>query len=268
MEGDTNRYVTNAWLDVTGWDEHLKGFDREQLIELVRPAVREEPEPQQQPQDLEEREGEERLADACKATRRLIKRAIQTCRHSIVGKKALDHVNGREVGEQTNEWPFYARQKVKTIRKYSDHWVKVLRMQLWKELLLDVEEIGSTRPGTTQLPKLKLDRLSDNPSKMMEGWSFLQDTRNTFDVDGKRWLFKRALAEERLKKEFIRREQDVAGSGRDIPWRGQGVRDYMQQIRRFKERLFVLVHMTSGSPARGREVVSVQYKNRVNGRGT
>ncbi|KAJ9634928.1 hypothetical protein H2199_008792 [Coniosporium tulheliwenetii] len=245
MEGDTNRYVTNAWLDVTGWDEHLKGFDREQLIELVRPAVREEPEPQQQPQDLEEREGEERLADACKATRRLIKRAIQTCRHSIVGKKALDHVNGREVGEQTNEWPFYARQKVKTIRKYSDHWVKVLRNR----------EHQTGHDAVTQVEVGPVERQPIQDDGRVE---FLQDTRNTFDVDGKRWLFKRALAEERLKKEFIRREQDVAGSGRDIPWRGQGVRDYMQQIRRFKERLFVT----------GREVVSVQYKNRVNGRGT
>lgn len=437
--------------------------------------------------------------EACKATRRLIKRAIQTCRPSIVGKEALEHVNRREVGEQTNKRPFYARQKDKTIRKYSDHWVKVLRyvwrthlraskplytltprqsqcmqsikascnrddeetssessqggsradirnrrqriedgclsfwiamldhelkageyksgmmsglavlgfntqkggwmpatnytpilsaivmtartlviysahkeqedevqglrgegleeqdakaeapsvyalvrgmvhrfmtlirydgeptpmnrilrlrtygfrirydthaegkvlwegdkllidkisftmadlrsmvqglyetvrMQLWKELLfLDVDESGNIRPGTTQLPKLELDRLSDNLCERMEGWSFLHDTRNTFDVDGKRWLFKRALAEERLKKQFIRREQDATGSARDIPWRGQGVRDYMQQIRRFKERLFVLAHMTGGAPARGTEVVSVQCENGVNGRGT
>jgi len=133
IEGNVSRYVTNGWLDVTGWDEHLKGFDREQLIELIRPAVGEEPEPplQRQPQGFEEREGEEGLADACKATRRLIKRAIQTCRPNVVGKEALEHVNRREVGEQTNERPFYARQKVQTIRKYSDHWVKVLRY-VWR----------------------------------------------------------------------------------------------------------------------------------------
>ena len=42
----------------------------------------------------------------------------------------------------------------------------------------------------------------------------------------------------------------------------------MRAIRRFKERLFVLVHITRGALARGTEIVSIQYKNGVNGRGT
>ena len=44
--------------------------------------------------------------------------------------------------------------------------------------------------------------------------------------------------------------------------------DYIRAIRRFKERLFVLVHITRGTPARGTEIISIQYKNSVNGRGT
>ncbi|KAK5011166.1 hypothetical protein LTR28_005201, partial [Elasticomyces elasticus] len=52
IEGDTTRYATNARLDVTGWDEHLKGFDWEQLMQMIRSAVVKEPE--RQPHGFEE----------------------------------------------------------------------------------------------------------------------------------------------------------------------------------------------------------------------
>lgn len=37
------------------------------------------------------------------------------------------YVNRRETGEADNERPFYAKQKVNTIRKYTDVWLKILR---------------------------------------------------------------------------------------------------------------------------------------------
>ena len=109
-----------------------------------------------------------------------------------------------------------------------------------------------------------MEELRDNHAKMMKGWNFLKDPRNPFKEDDERWLFRRVLAEEKLKRKFICEEWSNGG----IPWKDQGVFDYMRAIRRFKERLFVLVHMTGGAPARGTEIVSIQYKNGVNGRGT
>ena len=39
----------------------------------------------------------------------------------------MEYVNRREVGAANNEKPFYGEQQVKTVKKYSEHWVKILR---------------------------------------------------------------------------------------------------------------------------------------------
>ncbi|KAK5138747.1 hypothetical protein LTR04_004236, partial [Oleoguttula sp. CCFEE 6159] len=117
---------------------------------------------------------------------------------------------------------------------------------------------------------LELDKLDDNPSETQtKGWNFLQNTRNTFEVKGKEWLYERALEDERLRRKFIRREQDDRSSSGDpdIQWSIDGVRDYYEAIKKFKEWLLVLVHMTAGAPARGTEVVSIQYENGVDDKG-
>ena len=74
---------------------------------------------------------EEGLIAASRTTRRVIRQALQTCDPHVVGRSALEYVNRRETGEKTNEKPFYARQKVQTVRKYSHHWVKILRY-IWR----------------------------------------------------------------------------------------------------------------------------------------
>jgi hypothetical protein len=67
----------------------------------------------------EEREGSVGLAAASRAIRRLIRRAFKIARPDKVGRPVLEAVNRREIGERLNEKPFYAGQKVVTIRKYS-----------------------------------------------------------------------------------------------------------------------------------------------------
>jgi len=79
----------------------------------------------------EEREDSAGLAAASRATRRLIRRAFKTARPGEVGRPALEAVNRRETGERSNEKPFYAGQKVATIRKYSQVWTKILRY-IWR----------------------------------------------------------------------------------------------------------------------------------------
>jgi hypothetical protein len=49
----------------------------------------------------------------------LIRHAFKMARPGKVGRLVLEAVNRRETGEQSNEKPFYARQKVATIQKYS-----------------------------------------------------------------------------------------------------------------------------------------------------
>ena len=43
----------------------------------------------------------------------------------------------------------------------------------------------------------------------------------------------------------------------EIRWHEKGVEDYLRQVSRFKEELFVLIHLTAGAPARGIEVLSI-----------
>lgn len=64
--------------------------------------------------------------------------------------------------------------------------VESTRNRLYRNLLLlDVDKHGALVKGSTPLPKLDLNALYDNPSAFKEGWSFLQDSRNTFEVDGR-----------------------------------------------------------------------------------
>jgi hypothetical protein len=72
-----------------------------------------------------ENSGEEEIADeiglgeACKAMQRLIQKAFRSCCAEIVGRLALEIIERREVGAESNKRPFYARHKVRIIKKYS-----------------------------------------------------------------------------------------------------------------------------------------------------
>ena len=46
MEGNTNRFIANPWLEFTGCEEHVRKCVRQELIDSTQPAIREEPEEQ------------------------------------------------------------------------------------------------------------------------------------------------------------------------------------------------------------------------------
>jgi hypothetical protein len=45
-------------------------------------------------------------------------------------------------------------------------------------------------------PIVDIGSLVDNPVETSEGWSFLNDSRNVFPVDGRRWMWRRLAGEE------------------------------------------------------------------------
>lgn len=141
------------------------------------------------------------------------------------------------------------------------------RMQLRQEILL-VGEDGLDPDGevdaTAGLPSIQWHRLVDNPAETRAGWSFVDDPRNDEAlgrVDGKTWLASRVAAEERLRAQFI---EDDDGTG-TIRWKMDGVRAYAARMKSFRAKLLVLMHMSGGQPARGTELVTVQYKNGAGG---
>ena len=477
IEGDTSRFVANAWLAFTGWAGHLSKFaNKDQVQAYIQKAECDE-------------DDERGLEDACRGTRRLIRAAFATCRPGTVGKAALESINRRETGADTNERPFYAEQQVKTIRKYSDSWVHMLRyiwrtaseterpkyrmtdrqarhleklrdatrcdypmpqdggsnsdraavkavrrraiedacMSFWINMFdhelqddefesgiisglavlgidtqngswksalnytpilsaivsvmralvvhrawrmrqdsiavghadglseeeakrqarsavegvdvlvqrfMTLREFGgrispmdrilrtrtyglkirmTTKAGGTvawlgqnvlvnrirfsmddirtvvhglfdtvnarlrndllfvsderPLPVLDIGQLADNAAELSEGWNFLRDSRNQFPVDGERWMWRRLFAEDKIERCFVVGSLDEVEGRDDIRWNEKKVEDYFRSVRRFKEEMAVLVHLSAGSPARATELISIQAENGPEGRG-
>ncbi|KAI0993281.1 hypothetical protein K3495_g14903 [Podosphaera aphanis] len=115
------------------------------------------------------------------------------------------------------------------------------------------------------IPKLDLESYKDNPAEMTCGWNFLQDPRNSFEVDGEKWLYKRVLQHEELRQKMLQRSMSEAG---EINWRKDAVKTYMQSVKRVKEQMLVLIHITGGQPAGGTEILSLLHRNSMDNCGT
>jgi hypothetical protein len=77
-------------------------------------------------------------------------------------------------------------------------------------------------------------------------------------VDGERWLFERVGQDASVRDQFMK---PGSQSGVDQ----QPVERYMDRIVEFREKLAVLMHISSGQPARGPKLLSVQHTNTVQG---
>jgi hypothetical protein len=119
LVGEQSRFSANKWIRRTGWARHLHGFDREWLAATTRKPDAEggrEDEKDDSGGDGDEDEGgraagEEALARVLLAVGRVIWRAQRASRVEVVGSAAMNFVDRREAGGQTNETPFNAGQK-------------------------------------------------------------------------------------------------------------------------------------------------------------
>ena len=125
-----------------------------------------------------------------------------------------------------------------------------------ERLTNDVLFVGGEETATA-LPKIDIHQLFDNAAEMTEDWSFLQDTRNVWEVNRERWMWDRVFKEQGIKKRFISGGMPRSRRREDMVWNERGIEDWFRAVRRFKEELFVLVHLTGGAPARGTEIISI-----------
>lgn len=79
------------------------------------------------PDKAENQRSEDALRRACAATSILIRRPFKISQVNIVGHAAMEYINRREAGATNNDRPFYGKQKVPKIRRYTDKFVKILR---------------------------------------------------------------------------------------------------------------------------------------------
>ena len=111
-----------------------------------------------------------------------------------------------------------------------------------------------------QIPQIPWDTLLDNPSMHKPGYNFIHDERNSWPVDGGQWLFQRVMNQD-VRAEFV---QDRAPDDPFI-WKRARITRYMKAIKRFKEKLAVLIQISAGQPARAPELLSIRHHNTRSG---
>lgn len=144
-------------------------------------------------------------------------------------------------------------QNVKFDMEQLRTWVRGLKNEcsriMEEELLMMKDEEGGQGD---QPPAIPWEKMSDNPSETRPGYHFMTHNAAQMPVDGATWLFHRIVGDAGRASEFVHE----TGA-----WRDARVTRYMRAIRRFKEKLLMLMHISGGQPARAPELLSVRYCN-------
>ncbi|KAH6132289.1 hypothetical protein HBI68_255650 [Parastagonospora nodorum] len=145
------------------------------------------------------------------------------------------------------------------------------QQQMLKNLmLLQVDSEGAIAATETPCPVIDWSRLVDNAAEQQVGWSFIRDPRNrgaTSVEDPVYWLGQRVGDEKRLQRDFVNREASRASfaQGGGLVWVKDRVEAYGEAMKKARQSLAALVHITGGAPPRGSELVTIKYKNSANG---
>jgi len=118
-----------------------------------------------------------------------------------------------------------------------------------------------------RLPRIEWHMLVDDPSEMRRDWNFLKDNRNkAYLRTGKRYIMKKIFGDEKLTQGYfnISRSEET---GIEYTPKRKKMEDYFERMEEFREKLLVLVHICSGAPARGTEIITTRYKNSKTGAG-
>ena len=142
------------------------------------------------------------------------------------------------------------------IRSVVHGLLAVVREQLVEQQLLFPPSTNPMDWRPAGLPQFHVAQIRDNHATMDEGWSFWKDVRNEWPVDGERYMGMRLFEEGPVRERFVRRQ-----SGLEIEYDDDAVAQYLRAVRKFKEKLIVLVHMSAGAPARSTELTSMQCEN-------
>ena len=120
----------------------------------------------------------------------------------------------------------------------------------------------------SQKPAIDWESMVDNPTESRVGWSFLDDERTKWAVDGQWWLYERMIKEQHLREQFI--DESGSGSGGSRGGRGRGrspklkedaAEAYQRHVDRFKELLLILMHVCGGQLARAPEILGIRWRN-------
>jgi hypothetical protein len=85
----------------------------------------------------------------------------------------------------------------------------------------------------------------------------LSDDRNRWSVDGKTWVRDQMMGDADIYRRWAQEGPQ--------PFRPETVEEYGEWVEEFRRALLVLVHMTSGMPARGTELLGIRFENTMQG---
>ncbi|KAK6380478.1 hypothetical protein LTR81_027692 [Elasticomyces elasticus] len=78
------------------------------------------------------------------------------------------------------------------------------------------------------MPTFELATLFDNYAEMSEGWNFLQDRRQSWDVEGSEWMWQRVFDYDRIRQSLVTSSIKEIQAG-NIQCRESGVEQYFRQ---------------------------------------
>jgi hypothetical protein len=184
------------------------------------------------------------------------------CRLRMYGKKVRDSTtcNGYISWTDDSEWISYKNISglgMSQFKRLVASQVERAQMELEQLLLLHPDEERDDLEIS-----FKMHRLVDNASEICADWNFLQDGRNMCGElpDKSDWLLERVARQDWLRDEFI----DLDHS-KKVNWNQAAVVKYKKSVDSFLRRLFLLIHLTSGQPARGTELLSLRHSNTMQG---
>ena len=118
-----------------------------------------------------------------------------------------------------------------------------------------IESLAFTSYDNVDLPKVLWSKLYDTPSEDRVGFSFLVDPQNDWMAGYSDWIVKRILAEPELKASWIQTQDGVFG------FRKTTITQYLGQVTKLRQLLFITIHLLSGQPVRTTEILSLRYFN-------
>ena len=124
----------------------------------------------------------------------------------------------------------------------------------YKAERLLLQELLFTRTISRPVPTIDLIQIKDNVIDHRTGWNFLQDVRNSSLINGAEWMRQRIHDHPTLRAELFPNHIDPVHSP-------SSVLTYLAHVRTFLTKLFLLIHITGGQPARVPEILTVRHHN-------
>ena len=167
----------------------------------------------------------------------------------------LEYIIWTDDGEYLSYKNF--KLSITALRQFMRNQVKLAQKQLYNLLLLPPNRDAESRADA--VPPLRLRELKDNPTINTLDQSFLLDKRNEDQLAGyDRWLLRRIRDYGWLRKQFLDGQQSTT-------WKKKRVKSYLDVIQTFLQRLLLLIYIIGGQPARGIELLTLQWRNSQHG---